>query len=448
MGILDGKPNVEELEKRRDVSGLISQKKSPDLRNSLDKLRKTNFAKRVHVAPGIPEKQLRNATASMRVAAGSDVLILVDDSLTKSGKAGICVTSDRICWKKLGTKGSVKYDDVKQFDAKLGFLVTFKINGQEISLDYFSKEEIKPFADFLLDIVTPKRKQAGVMEKAIEPKIERTLSIPELTAKELLTYVDEAIGFSVSYPENWKKMSESVDFLVGFEASEAKYGSRTKYIVTHDELSTLDSVQGYFATIKGALQKRLKEYAPVSEEGLTIDGMPAIKHVYTFSEKGIPLRQMQIYLKQGEVGWAVTFTSTPDAFDSCQPTFETIAASFHLFEASRGEKARFALSAAVMKGDIRGWGIGLIIMGVIQIAVPLLDPVWGGVLIAIGIMELFIQRRILFMANGAVIIIAGIMNMIVAVEEGVHIGGFAILQFIWGVKEILKFFKYRSTARG
>jgi len=161
----------------------IKPKKSPDLRNSLDKLRKTNFAKRVHVAPGIPEKQLRNATASMGVPAGSDVLLLVDDSLTKSGKAGICVTSDQICWKKLGTKGSVKFDDVKQFDAKLGFFITFKINGQEIPLDQFSKEEIRPFADFLLDIVTPKLKRARVTKKPIKPKIERNLDITELTAK-------------------------------------------------------------------------------------------------------------------------------------------------------------------------------------------------------------------------------------------------------------------------
>ncbi|GAI40205.1 unnamed protein product, partial [marine sediment metagenome] len=56
-------------------------------------------------------------------------------------------------------------------------------NGQEIPLDQFSKEEIKPFADFLLDVVTPKRKRAGVTEKPIKPKIERSLSIPELTAK-------------------------------------------------------------------------------------------------------------------------------------------------------------------------------------------------------------------------------------------------------------------------
>jgi len=168
------------MDKNSNVAHSVT---NSNLRDSLDKLAKTNFAKRVHVAPGIPEKQLRNATESMGVSAGSDVLVLVDDSLTKSGKAGICVTNDGIYWKKLGTKGNVKFGGVKQFDTKLGFLITFKINGQEIPLGQFSKEEINPFADFLLDVVTPKRKQAQVTKKPIKPKIEKTLNITELTAK-------------------------------------------------------------------------------------------------------------------------------------------------------------------------------------------------------------------------------------------------------------------------
>lgn len=123
--------------------------KNSDLRDSLEKLARNNSAKRVHLAPDIPEKLLKNATASLEIPRGSNILVLVDDTLTKSGKGGICVTSDAIYWKK----GSVSFDDVKQLEINLGFWVNFKINGKEIPLGHFSGEEIEPFAAFLLGVL-------------------------------------------------------------------------------------------------------------------------------------------------------------------------------------------------------------------------------------------------------------------------------------------------------
>jgi hypothetical protein len=183
------------MDKNLDIAPSITE---PNLRNWLHKLTKSNSAKRVHVTPDIPEKQLRNATASMGIPAGSHVLVLVDDSLTKSGKGGICVTSDGMYWKKLLAKGSVKFGDVKQFDMNLGFWMTFKINGQEISLDQFSKKEIQPFADFLLNVLgleqTPagitkkkagvKKKSSRVTKKDTEALMRKRPDVRELEAKE------------------------------------------------------------------------------------------------------------------------------------------------------------------------------------------------------------------------------------------------------------------------
>jgi hypothetical protein len=281
------------------------------------------------------------------------------------------------------------------------------------------------------------------------PKAKDTASRIELAeitkaVKGFLTYTDEAVGFSISYPEKWERMSEEEDVLVGFEAPEAEYDVRANCVVVHEEVPSRGTLQSYFAKNKIDFQKQLKEYTPISEEELTIDGMPAIKHVFTFSKKKTTFKQMQIYLKQGKVGWVVGFTSVPETFNSHQSTFETIAASFHLFESSRGEEAKFVPSLAAMKKDIRGWAIALVIIGIIQVAVPLLDPWWGGVLIALGIMEFFVRHRVLYIVNGVAIIIAGIMNLVAAFGGGGALGGFAAIQFIWGANEIRKFFKYRS----
>ncbi len=108
------------------------------------------------------------------------------------------------------------------------------------------------------------------------------------------------------------------------------------------------------------------------------------------------------------------------------------------------EEAEDANSSDAMKKDIRRWGIWLIILGIIHfIAAGYLDPVWGGIIIIIGILNLCIRRRGMFIVNGAALILVGIMNISGSLLDG--FGGwtvFGVLQLVWGAKEIKKFGRY------
>ncbi len=164
--------------------------KDSDLRDSVNELINNNFVKRILIAPNIPEKQLRNAIASMGIPNGSDVLVLVDDTFTKSGKGGICVTSDGIYWKKTTVNG-VKFDEVKQLKINLGFWTNFKINGEEIAFGHFSREEIEPFADFLLKVLGFEPTLSEVMhEKEAESSVETPTK--EQTTEEVMGKETEA----------------------------------------------------------------------------------------------------------------------------------------------------------------------------------------------------------------------------------------------------------------
>jgi hypothetical protein len=267
--------------------------------------------------------------------------------------------------------------------------------------------------------------------------------------KNMLVYRDEAIGFSISYPDNWKEMSESSAYLVGFVVPDTGLGFQTNYLVKHQEVSVKKNLNEYFAKVERELQKKLKKYEPISEEEITIDGMPAKKHIYTHSEKKITYKQMLICLKQGKVGWVVVLASSVDAFETYRPAFEAIMTSFHLFDFNRGEDAKFIYSKAFIKSDIREWGIAFIIIGIIQLKSPIFLTWWGGFLIILGLLELFVQRRFMYIINSLLIITAGILNCVAATEEGAGIWGvFAILQFIWGIIEFRKFFKYQTRAPG
>jgi len=110
------------------------------------------------------------------------------------------------------------------------------------------------------------------------------------------------------------------------------------------------------------------------------------------------------------------------------------------------KKKKPEMTVALMKKDIRGWGIGLIILGVIHlVAAGFLNPTWGVVIIILGIINLVLQRREMYIANGIALIVVGIMNIASSVDTG---GGswiaFGIMQLIWGGQEIRKFFKFKK----
>jgi len=113
------------------------------------------------------------------------------------------------------------------------------------------------------------------------------------------------------------------------------------------------------------------------------------------------------------------------------------------------EEAEDATLEAVdieMKRDIRSWGIGLLVIGVIHIVFSeFLDPIWGGILIAIGISCLLIKRRSMYIVIGIALILVGIMNIFFTEFGGWTI--FGVFQIGFGIYQIHKFQKYgRTTA--
>ena len=85
-----------------------------------------------------------------------------------------------------------------------------------------------------------------------------------------------------------------------------------------------------------------------------------------------------------------------------------------------------------MRGDLRAWGIGLIVLGVAQYFLPFLDSMWAFVIVPLGILSLLVAHRGLFIAIGAALVIVGLLN--------IFGGGFGFwtifggVQIYWGCK--------------
>jgi len=96
-----------------------------------------------------------------------------------------------------------------------------------------------------------------------------------------------------------------------------------------------------------------------------------------------------------------------------------------------------------MEQDLRGWGVGLLIMGGLHFVIPIFAREWGFVLIPLGLLSLFVRRRGMFIVIGLSLIFVGLLNIVASLKGGTGFwpvyGG---LQIYWGIKEIAKFEKY------
>lgn len=102
-----------------------------------------------------------------------------------------------------------------------------------------------------------------------------------------------------------------------------------------------------------------------------------------------------------------------------------------------------------MEKELRQWGAGLLIMGVLHFVLSnLLDPIWGIVLLIVGSLNLLIHHPGMFIVNGLALIAVGLLNILGTLAAGGT--GFAIFgvwQIGWGMQELKKFTLYKNAVR-
>lgn len=100
-----------------------------------------------------------------------------------------------------------------------------------------------------------------------------------------------------------------------------------------------------------------------------------------------------------------------------------------------------------MKGTLRKWGIGLIILGLLHLLLAdIFFAAWGIMIVLLGIANLSVQRRGMFIANGVALLFVGLLNIAGALQSAAWFWfGFGLFQLVWGAAEITKFRHYAGV---
>lgn len=115
-----------------------------------------------------------------------------------------------------------------------------------------------------------------------------------------------------------------------------------------------------------------------------------------------------------------------------------------------------------LKRELSQWGIGLIVLGIIQLAGL---GLWASVLVLIGILNLLVQQRVMFLVNGITLLISGTTGFVLMLLQPLFMkqefvvqagnGGtewlielgyiviISVIQFYMGARAFKKFVSYR-----
>ncbi len=150
-------------------------------------------------------------------------------------------------------------------------------------------------------------------------------------------YTDEDNGFSIWYPEEWEKPAQELwqGALICFRRCPVCGGTVASFKVANEELPSPMSLSTYFGEAKQELAQ-LDEYNSLSEEGLTIGGRAAIKHVYTFllleGAEGAIIKVMRVYVVAGTTAWTITSECAPERWKDYEAAFDIVVGSFRLLD--------------------------------------------------------------------------------------------------------------------
>jgi len=147
-----------------------------------------------------------------------------------------------------------------------------------------------------------------------------------------VTYIDKAGGFSIDHPDGWRVEIHKESSDVKVSIWEKEFGLNPVGIMIAKYAASGHSLESFSEFQIGALPDITEDYVPISTEEITINGIPAIKHIHTSTINPTTYKSVRVYLVSNGTGWILGFNSPQKSFDSYKSTFDTSLNSFSLLE--------------------------------------------------------------------------------------------------------------------
>jgi hypothetical protein len=156
------------------------------------------------------------------------------------------------------------------------------------------------------------------------------ISIPQPPAG-FAAYNDIVSGFAIIYPEDWEMIpKQNIEFaLVGFWHRRPGATTNSFYIMKAPLPYAMD-VEDNFESEEGYFPGEYANYTPVSTDTLTLNGMKAVRHTWTFTVSGEGFKYIRQYVVHRKTIWVLEGGCALDSFDSYQSAYNTMMSGFYI----------------------------------------------------------------------------------------------------------------------
>ncbi|GAG19175.1 unnamed protein product, partial [marine sediment metagenome] len=140
---------------------------------------------------------------------------------------------------------------------------------------------------------------------------------------QFVTYTDEANGFSIEYPDSWHVKTPKNPPELKVSIWEKEFGLNPVGLMVGKYAASGYSLEDFSEFRKNFLSENSGDYESISTEELTIDTIPALKHIYTETVGNTPYKSVDVCLVEDGTGWILRFNSSQKSFDSYKSIFNT-----------------------------------------------------------------------------------------------------------------------------
>jgi hypothetical protein len=148
------------------------------------------------------------------------------------------------------------------------------------------------------------------------------------TMGNLIPYSNPSFGFTLEFPSNWQK-EESLTFV----SPQGGIDNQSPEVISIDTevLPTSDfSLDTYSEASLGQV-KSFQDFKLLNSSSITLAGLPARMIVYSFiDESETPLQNLQAWTVKDGTAYIITYTGTPEEFESSLAALQSVLDTFRL----------------------------------------------------------------------------------------------------------------------
>jgi hypothetical protein len=143
-----------------------------------------------------------------------------------------------------------------------------------------------------------------------------------------IPYNNPSFGFTLEFPSNWQK-GESLTLVSpqgGIDNQSPEVISIDSEVLPSSDLS-LDT----YSEASLSQVKSFQDFKLLNSSSTTLAGLPAHMIVYSFvDESETPLQNLQVWTVKDGTAYIITYTGTPEEFESSLPALQGVMDSFRL----------------------------------------------------------------------------------------------------------------------